>query len=325
MDVEELYRLLRAGHMQAQGIVDTLDVPVAVLDESFHVLNVNRAFRKMFKAKRGDTVGRLLFDLGNGQWNVPDLKVLLAAVVPKATAVIGYEITHDFPELGQRTMLVTARRLRGSGDNDTSIMVQFEDITMRRREEVTRDVLLTEARHRMRNVMALARALAAQTEVEGRSGAEYRDAFLGRFEALLNAQYLSDNDDTDFADVVARVFKPFDAGRVRVQPGPPAALTRAKVLPTSLVLHELMTNAIKYGALSNRVGMVHLSWHVDSTARGSVLNILWREVKGPPVVPPTRKGYGTRLIEFSSKDLQGTADMRYEPGGLHATLSVPLE
>ncbi len=241
----DLYRLLRTSHMQAQGIVDTLHVPVAVLDQSFCILDVNRAFCETFRTERDETIGRGFFELGSGQWDVPDLKRLLADVLPKSTAVLGYEITHEFPALGERTMAVTARRLRKPGPNGTSIMVQIEDITKRRREEVARDVLLAETRHRMRNLMAVARALATQTEAEGRSAVEYRDAFLGRFEALLEAQGFSDDATIDLAALIGRILRPFDGARIRIQPGPTVELAHFKVLPTALMLHELMTNAVK--------------------------------------------------------------------------------
>jgi len=323
MDMEDLYRLLRTGHMQAQGIVDTLDVPVAVLDQGFCIQDVNRAFCETFMTERDDTIGRTLFELGNGQWDVPDLKLLLADVLPKATAVVGYEITHDFPALGERTMLVTARRLRRPGHNSISIMVQIEDVTRRRRDEAARDVLLNETRHRMRNLMAVARSLATLTEAEGRSGVEYRDAFLGRLQALLEAQDLSDDATTDFADLIARILKPFDDGRIRIQPGPPVALPQFKVLPTALILHELMTNAVKYGSLSAASGVVTVAWRVDTTAAGNMLHLHWREEGGPPVTRPSRAGFGSRLLQFSVKELEGTSDLRFEPQGLNATISIP--
>ena len=323
MDMEDLYRLLRTGHMQAQGIVDTLDVPVAVLDQGFCTVDVNRAFCETFRTERDATIGRSFFELGNGQWDVAEFKRLLADVLPKATAVLGYEITHDFPALGERTMLVTARRLHRPGHNGTSVMVQFEDVTERRRDEAARDVVLAETRHRMRNLIAVARALATQTETEGRSGAEYRDAFLGRFEALLKAQDLTDDEATCVADLIARVLAPFDAERIRIQPGPPAALSRFEVLPLALILHELMTNALKYGALSTASGVVKVAWRVETTA-AEMLHLHWQEEGGPPVAPSARAGFGTRLLQFSVKELRGRADLRFEPKGLDATLSIPL-
>ena len=323
MDMEDLYRLLRTGHMQAQGIVDTLDVPVAVLDQGFCTVDVNRAFCETFRTERDATIGRSFFELGNGQWDVAEFKRLLADVLPKATAVLGYEITHDFPALGERTMLVTARRLHRPGHNGTSVMVQFEDVTERRRDEAARDVVLAETRHRMRNLIAVARALATQTETEGRSGAEYRDAFLGRFEALLKAQDLTDDEATCVADLIARVLAPFDAERIPIQPGPPAALSRFEVLPLALILHELMTNALKYGALSTASGVVKVAWRVETTA-AEMLHLHWQEEGGPPVAPSARAGFGTRLLQFSVKELRGRADLRFEPKGLDATLSIPL-
>jgi hypothetical protein len=197
MELEDLYRILRAGHVQAQGIVDNIDMPVAVLDQHLCVLDVNHAFGITFETGRDETIGHSLFELGYGQWNVAELKRLLGEVLPKATAVVGYEVTHDFPQIGRRTMLVTARRIRGH--NGTSIIVQFEDVTERKRDYAARDILLAETRHRSRNLMALTRALATQTETEGRSAVEYRDAFLSRFEALLAAQDMSEEAPADLA------------------------------------------------------------------------------------------------------------------------------
>ena len=321
MDMEDLYRLLRAGHVQAQGIVDTLDVPVAVLDEGFCILNVNPAFCQTFKTERDDTIGRSLFDLGRGQWNVPELKRLLADVLPKAAAVLGYEVRHDFPSLGERVMLITARRISRPGHNATSIMVQFEDATDRRRDIAARDILIAETRHRMKNLLAAARALATQTTAEGRSGVDYRDAFLGRFEALLNAQDLSDNAPADIAGLIARVLKPFDPERLRIVPGPSVPLSQFQVLPTALILHELMTNALKYGALSTPSGIVSVDWSVET---GDKLHLRWQERGGPTVAPSTRVGFGSRLLQFSAKELSGTLDLRLEPQGVDATLSIPL-
>lgn len=246
-----------------------------------------------------------------------------ADVLPKAAAVVGYEITHEFPALGKRTMLVTARRLQRLGTAN-SIMVQFEDVTQRRHDEAVRDVLLAETRHRMKNLMATAHALAAQTLTEGRSAVEYRDTFLGRFEALLEAQDLSDHAATDLADIIARILKPFDAERIRIQPGPPVALSRFKVPPMVLMLHELMTNAAKYGALSTVSGVVNVGWRVDTTVPREMLHLHWHEEGGPSVTRPSRVGFGSRLLQFSVKELDGAVDLRFEPEGLDATLSIPL-
>ena len=191
MDLEDLYRLLRSEHAQAQGIVDTLEEPLLVLDQSGCVLTANRGFYETFRVARDDTVGRSLFHLGNGQWDIPELKRLVREIIPRSTAVVGYEVTAEFPTIGRRTMLVSARRLVHPDNNSTSILILFEDVTDRQQRDAQKDILLAETRHRMKNLLAIVRSLASQTEVEGRSAKEYRNAFLGRFQAVAEAETLA--------------------------------------------------------------------------------------------------------------------------------------
>jgi PAS domain S-box-containing protein len=188
MHLEDLYRLLRSEHVQAQGIIDTLQEPLLVVDQSGCILTGNRGFFETFRVRRDDTIGRNLFALGSGQWDVPELRLLLDEIIPKSIAIIGYEVKADFPTIGQRTMLLSARRLIHPDNNSTSILILFEDVTERRRSDIEKDVLLAETRHRMKNLLAIVRAIATQITVDGRSGEEYRTAFLGRFEAVMRAE-----------------------------------------------------------------------------------------------------------------------------------------
>jgi two-component sensor histidine kinase len=328
MNLEDLYRLLRSGHVQAQGIVDTLAEPLLVLDQSGCIVTGSRAFFEKFLIERDDTIGHSLFDLGTGQWDIPELRRLLSEVVPKSVAVIGYEVNDVFPPLGRRTMLVSARRLVHPDNNSANMLVTFDDVTERRRIDAEKDILLAETRHRMKNLLAVVRALATQTEVEGRSGQEYRDSFLGRFEAVLHAEDLSlaSNAETDLSALIEQALAPASAGRYRIDPGPPVALKTGQVLPISMILHELVTNASKYGALSARDGIVHLTWRVAAEAGRSELNLDWREENGPTVTPPTQSGFGTRLIQFSAEQsLGGAAELSFEPAGLRARVTAPLD
>ena len=111
MDLEDLYRLIRNGHVRAQSIVDTVPDPLLVLDGNLCIENASRAFYETFKVDRDETIGRHLYELGDGQWDIPELRRLLEDVIPKSTAVVDYEVEHDFPGLGRRKMLLTARRL----------------------------------------------------------------------------------------------------------------------------------------------------------------------------------------------------------------------
>jgi two-component sensor histidine kinase len=141
---------------------------------------------------------------------------------------------------------------------------------------------------------------------------------------LLKAQDLSDEAPTDVAGLILRVLRPFDPERLRIEPGPTVLLSEFMVVPTALILHELMTNAVKYGALSTALGVVTVAWRVDKTAAGKMLHLHWQEQGGPAIAPSSRTGFGSRLLQFSVKELQGTADLRFEPQGLNATFKIPL-
>jgi PAS domain S-box-containing protein len=322
--MENLYRLLRTGDAQAQSIVDTIELPLLVLDQTFNVVSANPAFCQTFRLNGEDAIGRSLFDLGDGEWGGDELRTLLAAVIPKASAVVGYEITREFPGVGKHTMLVSARKLVQHG-NHIMLLVVFEDITEQKRTDAARDILLEETRHRMKNLLAMARALATQTRAEGRSGVEYRDAFLGRLEALLTAQDLSSVPaGGSLATLVRKSLQQVSADRLHIDAAPDVTLPPRQVLPVSMILHELATNALKYGSLSSDRGSVSVRWELVPRASGNAVRLDWREEGGPTVVPPSTKGFGSRLIEFSAKrDLQGDVELRYEPEGLRATLWLP--
>ncbi|WP_225143249.1 HWE histidine kinase domain-containing protein [Bradyrhizobium sp. NBAIM14] len=283
MNLEDLYRLLRSEHVQAQGIVDTLQEPLLVLDQAGCVLTANRGFYETFRVSRDDTVGRSLFSLGSGQWDIPELKRLVGEIIPRSTAVVGYEVKADFPTIGPRTMLVSARRLVHPDNNSTSILILFEDVTERRHSEAQKDILLAETRHRMKNLLGIIRSLANQTEVEGRSAQEFRDAFLGRLQTVTEAETLAlaGRAEPDLAVLVEQSLKVAGPEQYRVVAGPAIRLSPRQVVPMSLILHELVTNAWKYGAFSKSGGLVHLSWRTSSRANPSCTSTGERKTAHP--------------------------------------------
>ena len=105
--------------------------------------------------------------------------------------------------------------------------------------------------------------------------------------------------------------------------GLPVALGPRAALSFSLIVHELLTNACKYGALTNDYGKVSLSWGVEDSQDGDLLKIEWRERGGPPVVPPTRKGFGSKLISIGLVGAGGV-DLRFDPAGLAADLHASV-
>jgi two-component sensor histidine kinase len=327
LNMEDLYRLLRTGHVQAQGIVDTISDPLLVLDASLVVQSASRSFFETFNVDRYETIGQPIYELGNGQWDIPDLRRLLEEVIPKAAAIINYEVEHDFPGIGRRTMLVTARTLYHPDKGSHTMLLAFVDATDRRRRDVAKDMLFGELRHRMRNLLSVAQSMARQTTTEGRSAEEYRDDFLGRFAALVEAEDLAftEQGETGVQELFDRIFAPFAAGpeAILIEPGPTVELSPRTIMSLSLVLHELATNAAKHGALSVPGGRIRVGWQVEDANRK--LRLKWSENDGPPVTPPVTAGYGTKLIQSAiAYTLQGRVEHEYAPGGFQAEIVIPL-
>lgn len=115
-------------------VVDVLREPVLILDKNFKVLAANEAFYNLFQVNQKDTEGKIIYKLGNGQWNIPALRKLLEDILPKNTFFKGFEVEHDFPFIGHRTMILNARHIR-SRDKATSelfppiIMIAMEDVS----------------------------------------------------------------------------------------------------------------------------------------------------------------------------------------------------
>ncbi|APG95443.1 HWE histidine kinase domain-containing protein [Sinorhizobium americanum] len=326
MNLEDLYRLLRNGHVEAQGIVDTVPDPLLVLDQNLYVRTASRAFFTTFKVTRDETIGQHLYELGNQQWDIPELRRLLEEVIPKSTAVVDYEVEHDFPSIGRRTMLVSAHRLFHPDNISRSLLLSIVDATERRQHEAEKDVLLGELRHRMKNLLGLVQAIARQTTAAGHSGEEYRDAFLGRFNALVQAHdaAYSQVGEADLQEVLQRTLEPYSPTGVLVESGPTVSLTSGQIMSLSLILHELATNGIKYGALSTPTGQIRVHWEVEEASAPS-LRLVWQESGGPPVAPPVSSGFGTQLIEFAvSRELGGRVELNYAPAGLVVEIVAPL-
>jgi two-component sensor histidine kinase len=341
MTLEDLYQLLCSGHVQTQGIVDTIQSPLVVLDGELRVAGANKAFFQTFQLDAEAATGMSVFALGDGQWNIPELRQLLDDIIPKSAAIVGYELSGEVPGKGRRNLLINARRLAHPDNNSPNLLLEIEDVTERRRAAATKDILLEETRHRMRNLLAIVRSLANQTRTQGRSAEEYRAALLGRLETVLHAQEFGGAEVADLQTLVNRALAAAGPARVRLQGGPKVDLSGPQVLPINLILHELATNAVKYGALSVDHGIVHVGWKVvDGDGRadgksggngdghdtgGRTLHLLWREEGGPPVTAPTALGFGTRLIQFSAGgDLGGKAEIEFDPQGLRAQISATL-
>ncbi|MBC7807242.1 MAG: PAS domain-containing sensor histidine kinase [Akkermansiaceae bacterium] len=118
----------------AQNIVDTVREPLLILDTTLRVRSANRAFYQTFRVFPAETEGQLIYELGNGQWDIPALRILLEDIVPQSSVFNDFELEHDFPAIGRKIMLLNARKLR-PGDHTEFIVLAMEDVTERRRAE----------------------------------------------------------------------------------------------------------------------------------------------------------------------------------------------
>jgi two-component sensor histidine kinase len=146
----------------AQGIVDTVREPFLVLDNELRVIAASRSFYSAFKVAPNDTQGRLLYALGDGQWDIPKLRVLLEKIIPEKGVMEGYEVEHEFPGLGHRTMCLNARQVFYEGAANIAILLGIEDVTAQRilereKDELLKDkdVLFEELQHRVSNSLQI--------------------------------------------------------------------------------------------------------------------------------------------------------------------------
>lgn len=223
---------------------------------------------------------------------------------------------------GLRGLLVqagvdAARLLEKAGIDAT------ENETARRLERL----LLEELHHRVKNTLATVIAITSQSLRnaenldEGRHAVESRLMALGRaHDLLMQAKWAK----AKLADVIAAAIEPFDdrnTSRFSV-PDTAIQIDAAAVLPLTMTLNELCTNAVKYGALSVSAGRVAITLGLDETSHQ--FNLTWKESGGPAVGAPGRESFGTRLINRLAQQLHGKAQLRYEPDGVLYQLDVPM-
>jgi two-component sensor histidine kinase len=197
------------------------------------------------------------------------------------------------------------------------------------RGEMLHDLLIEELNHRVKNTLAILQSIATQT-FRSASRAE-REKFEGRLGALAEAHNLLSQEKwqgSELQDVIARVLNPYllnNPKRVRMF-GPKVPLSPRLAVVLSMILHEIATNAAKYGALSNDTGTASLDWEIIEESDGRKLRLIWTEAGGPHVTAPVQRGFGSRLIERSARDqLGGEATVDFLPRGVVCTLTSALD
>jgi PAS domain S-box-containing protein len=210
-------------------------------------------------------------------------------------------------------------------DEDGEILEWFgaaQDISERKRHEETQQLLLNELNHRVKNTLAVVQAIGQQTLRQTKDPAEFAASFGGRIQSLSRMHGLlsqSGWQGADLQEIAQDQLAAHEASGIIIS-GPPVRLEPQVALHVALMIHELGTNSVKYGALSRAEGVVSLGWALSDNR----LRLEWRERGGPPVKSPLKRGFGTNLIESTVKGEGGTSHMIVEADGLRWEIILPL-
>jgi PAS domain S-box-containing protein len=239
----------------------------------------------------------------------------------------GAEAQICLPVLGNRHFLLSAGPLNDGSGGCIGCILTLIEITDRKRTETQQTMLVAELNHRVKNILAIVQSVAWQTLSANQSPADFKQAFDGRLRALSLAHDILTQGrwgHVEFEQLVERSLAPYygaDNGPHVEWSGARLLLPPNMVVPLSMVLHELSTNAAKYGAFSVEHGRLRIAWWTDS---GKV-RFTWTETSGPPVVSDVKAGFGSKLISrVVSYDLAGAADLEFAPEGFRCTLTFPL-
>jgi two-component system CheB/CheR fusion protein len=318
---------INEARLYAEAIINTVRHPVLVLDGDLRVVSINPAFCDAFNCPADESRDYLLHELDHGAWDIPELRRLLREVLSEARSFDGFEIEHVFPKRGRRHMLLNARKLANGGDHVDLILLAIEDVTERHDAEALRQTLINELSHRVKNMLAMVQSIGSQTLRQSGSLEEFKLAFEGRLHSLARVHDLLVRQNwigADLDPLVRRTMEPHGKeDRIRIA-GPSLNVTPEAGVAMAMVLNELATNAVKYGALSNEGGKLDVTWHLNSRPDGQWVELRWIESGGPPVTPPSRRGFGSNLIVRSIEhQLGGTVTQDFQTDGLQCEIAFP--
>jgi PAS domain S-box-containing protein len=326
---------VEAAEKFARAIVEQATDAVAVCDASGRITKASFAASRLV----GHPLeGQLLADalpmevappLQTGQL-LPVVRMSSSQVLDLALqnrSLHGAEAQICLQALRDRHFLLSAGPFRDKSGGPVGCILTLTEITDRKRTETQQSVLVAELNHRVKNILAIVQSVAWQTLSANQSPAEFKQAFDGRLRALSLAHDILTQGrwgQVEFEQLVERSLAPYygaDPGPQVEWSGVRLLLPPNMVVPLSMVLHELSTNAAKYGAFSVARGRVRMTWRTDE---GKV-RFTWVETGGPPVASDIKPGFGSKLISrVVSYDLVGAADLEFVRDGFRCTLTFPL-
>jgi PAS domain S-box-containing protein len=319
---------LRRSEERLRAVFDSPAIGVAVLTPEGRFIETNDAFRDLCGYDDDELRAMNSLELTHPD-DRPAMSALLDSMLDGSRS--------DF--------VIETRYLREDGSviwvqNSVSLTVDeagrplhlvklIQNITERKIAEKRQRLLIDEINHRVKNTLATVQSFASQSLRNARSLAEGRAAFEARLIALSKSHDVLTRrhwEGADLLDVVSGAIAPYrgrsERSRFRIA-GEPVRLRPKAVLALSLAFHELATNAVKYGALSNDTGNVSIDWRIDPHSRRFELR--WQESGGPTVRPPARRGFGSRLVERGlAQDIVGNVQLNFDNRGVACSIDAPL-
>ncbi|WP_068300060.1 response regulator [Pararhodobacter sp. CCB-MM2] len=306
---------------QLKAHADNSPLGMVELDGDLVIRNWSKGAERIFGRPASQMVGHRPDQAG---WLTPEAVATLRGwlATPLAEAPPRHTLETEAMAADGRSVDV---ELYGSVLNGgrQSLAVQGQDVTERRQAENTRSLLIGELNHRIKNTLANVQAIARQTLRQSATLPEFDKGFSGRLQALARAHSILSDATWASAPLERLIEDQVKAGTLDCQrlhrAGPAVEISPENMLRLALTLHELGTNAQKYGALSVPGGEVWLDWRVE----GAGLVLTWRETGGPAVAAPARTGFGTTLIESTGGSEPGMAQADWQPGGVIWTIRLP--
>jgi two-component sensor histidine kinase len=326
-----------------QAIVDTVREPLLVLDEAFRVVTASRSFYAAFNVSGPDTEGRLLFELGDGQWNIPNLHTLLRDIIPRHSTIEEYEVEHEFPSIGRRTMLLNARKIFYEGNGATSILLGIEDVTDRRalereKEELLKqkDLLLREMTHRVNNSLSIIasvlmlKAATVQSEETRRHLHEAHQRVLAVATVHEQLHPTAYGEQVDMERYLARLCDSLAASMIledqpitlRVEAAA-GALTSEQAVSMGLIVTELVINALKHAFPSGAAGTIVVRYEAGPTNWRLSVSDDGVGITSSLVEPPAKSGLGTSIVDALTRQLNGRLTTTNTSPGTTVSLTVP--
>ena len=264
----------------------------------------------------------------------PDGRPLARSEFPGARAlrgetVQGVEFQHCRAG-GSQWYRVSGIPVRDAAGRVSGALLAIVDIDQEKRAAEHHKLLINELNHRVKNTLTTVQSISGHTLRNASTTTEAREAVESRLFALSRAHDVLTRENWEGAsltEVVAQAIEPYrSSGEDRLHAaGPDVRLTPRTALALAMALQELATNAVKYGALSNSEGSVHITWTVHDGGQLPRLDLRWAERDGPPVKPPQRRGFGSRLIERSlAQDLEGMVKIEFAPQGVQCIVAAPI-